>query len=66
MRFTRIGKLYRLIRMMRLFRLFKMIKERDSIAQYMAEILKISIGFERFLFMLVTYLVLQHIMACLW
>lgn len=52
--------------MMRLFRLFKMIKERDSIAQYMAEILKISIGFERFLFMLVTYLVLQHIMACLW
>jgi Ion channel len=32
----------------------------------MNEVLKISLGFERFIFMLIIYLVLQHIIACLW
>lgn len=65
-RFARIGKLYKVIRMLRLIRLFKIIKERNSLGKYMTEVLRIGLGFERFIFMLIIYLILQHIIACIW
>lgn len=52
--------------MLRLIRLFKIIKERNSLGKYMTEVLRIGLGFERFIFMLIIYLILQHIIACIW
>jgi len=65
-RFARIGKLYKIIKMMRLIRLLKIVKERNNIARYMTDILKLGMAFERFVFMLVIYLVFQHFIACMW
>lgn len=65
-RLARIGKLYKIIRMMRIVRILKIIKERNNLGKYMTELLKVGLGFERFIFMMVIYVVLQHIIACLW
>lgn len=65
-RFARIGKLFKIIRMMRLVRLLKIIKERNNLGKYMTEMLRIGLGLERFIFMLIIYLVLQHIIAFIW
>ena len=64
--FTRITKLYKIIRLIRLFRLIKIAKERNNIGKYMTEELKIAIGKERLIFMGVIYVVLLHIISCLW
>jgi len=64
--FTRITKLYKIVRLVRLFRLLKIAKERKNIGKYMTEELRIAIGQERIIFMLIIYFVLQHIIACLW
>jgi hypothetical protein len=56
--FTRITKLYNIIRLVRLFRLLKIAKERKVIGRYMTEELKVAIGQERIMFMLVIYFVL--------
>jgi hypothetical protein len=63
---TRITKLYKIVRLMRLFRLLKIAKERNNIGKYMTEELKIAIGKERLLIMLAVYLILLHIISCLW
>jgi|LauGreDrversion4_2_1035121.scaffolds.fasta_scaffold221389_4 hypothetical protein len=64
--FTRITKLYKIVRLIRLFRLLKVAKERKNIGKYMTEELRIAIGQERIIFMLIIYFVFQHIIACLW
>ena len=65
-RIIRIGKLYKLIKMTRLVRMLKIVKERNKLVKYLNEILKIGIGFERLLFFILIFLVLCHIVACLW
>jgi hypothetical protein len=65
-RFARIGKLYKIIRMARMVRMLKIVKERNKMVKYLNEILKIGVGFERLLFMMLIFLVLQHIAACIW
>lgn len=55
--FTRITKLYKIVRLIRLFRLIKLAKERNNIGKYMTEELKVAIGKERLIFMMVIYLV---------
>ena len=47
-------------------RLLKLFKDRTKIAKNMRQILKMGVGFERFLFMILIYLLLQHIIACIW
>jgi hypothetical protein len=64
--FTRITKLYKIVRLIRLFRLIKLAKERNNIGKYMTEELKVAIGKERLIFMMVIYFVFLHIIACLW
>lgn len=56
--FTRITKLYKIVRLVRLFRLLKIAKERKNIGKYMTEELRIAIGQERIIFMLIIYFVL--------
>jgi hypothetical protein len=65
-RFARIWKLYKIIKMARMVRMLKIVKERNKMVKYLNEILKIGVGFERLLFMMLIFLVLQHIAACIW
>ncbi|CDW86372.1 cation channel family protein [Stylonychia lemnae] len=65
-RVVRIGKIYKIIKMTRLVRMLKIVKERSKFVKYLNEVLKIGIGFERLLFMILIFLVLCHITACLW
>jgi hypothetical protein len=66
MRIARIGKLYKIIRMARMVRMLSIVKERNNMVKYLNEILKIGVGFERLLFMMLIFLVFQHIAACIW
>lgn len=65
-RFSRFGKFYRLIKITKLVRLIKIVKVKNQLSKYLTDILKISFGVERILLMLVTFLVLSHIAACIW
>lgn len=65
-RLARIGKMYKLIKMSRMVRMLKIVKERNKLVKYLNEVLKIGIGFERLLFLMLIFLVLCHIAACLW
>lgn len=65
-RVTRIGRMYKLIKLTRLFRILKIIKERSRIAKYFKDFLKISIGFERLFFFILSSLMFCHIFSCLW
>jgi hypothetical protein len=65
-RFTRIGKFYKIIRMTKMVRLLKIAKVRNKLVQNLSEILKIGVGFERLMFLVVIFFVLLHVIACLW
>ena len=65
-RVARIGKLYKIIRMTRMVRMLKIVKERNKLVKYLNEILKIGVGFERLMFMMLIFIVLQHVAACIW
>jgi Ion transport protein len=65
-RVARIGKLYKIIRMTRMVRMLKIVKERNKLVKYLNEILKIGVGFERLMFMMLIFMVLQHVAACIW
>jgi len=65
-RIDRIPKLYKLIKMSRLVRMLKIVKDRNKLVKYLNEVLKIGIGFERLLFFLLIFLVLCHVVSCIW
>lgn len=65
-RVLRLPKLYKLIKMTRLVRMLKIVKERNKLVKYLTEILRIGVGFERLLFFLLIFLILCHIVTCIW
>ena len=65
-RFLRIGKVYKLIRMTKIFRFIKLVKVNNKYAKQLTELLKIGEGTERLILMLITFMVLTHVTACLW
>lgn len=65
-RFTRIGKLYKIIRMTKMVRLLKIAKVRNKLVKDISELLRIGVGFERLLFLMVIFILLLHIIACFW
>ena len=65
-RFSRLGKVYKLVRMTKLTRLIKIMKVKNNILKQFVEILKIGAGFERIVFLLINFIILQHVTACLW
>jgi len=65
-RFSRLGKVYKLVRMTKLTRLIKIMKVKNNLLKQFVEVLKIGAGFERMIFLLVNFFVLQHVTACLW
>lgn len=65
-RFSKIGKIYKLIRVTKMIRLLQTAKLRNKFAMYMVKILKIGIGLERLLSILLSFMILQHVTACIW
>jgi len=65
-RVLRIGKMYKLIKLTKLLRILKVIKEKSKIAKVMKEYIKIGAGVERLTFGLLMFLVIIHIVSCLW
>jgi hypothetical protein len=65
-RFSRLGKIYKVIKVTKLARLLKSIKARKKMSKHLTETLKIKQGIERMLIMLLTFMFLQHCVACIW
>ncbi len=65
-RFARIGKLYKLIKMARMAKVLKIAKIKNKFMKNMIEMLKISAGFERLMIMAIMFLLLQHVVCCIW
>jgi hypothetical protein len=65
-RFSRIGKLYKIIRMTKMIRLLKIAKVRNKLVKDLSNVLKIGVGFERLLFMMIIFFLLVHVIACFW
>jgi hypothetical protein len=66
MKFARIGRLYKLIKLTRLVKMLKLVKDRSKILKQINDIFKIGVGFERLFFFVFLFLVLSHIVSCLW
>ncbi|CDW81599.1 cation channel family protein [Stylonychia lemnae] len=65
-RVIRIGKIYKIVKMTRLIRMLKIVKQKSQFVKYLNQFLQIGAGFERLLFLLVIFLVMCHITACIW
>lgn len=65
-RFARIGKVTKLIRMARVVRLVKISKIKTSLVKNMKDVVMISMGTERLIFILLMFLILVHVICCLW
>ena len=65
-RFARIGRISRLVKMTRLLRILKIVKQRSQLLKYLNEILKIGLGFERLIFFILIFMIMCHILTCLW
>ena len=46
--------------------MLKIAKEKSKFIKFLNEKLKISVGFERLLFFILLFVVISHIVACLW
>jgi hypothetical protein len=57
-RFSRLGKIYKLVRIAKLTRLIRFMKVQSKLIKNLAEILKIGAGFERIVYLLITFFVL--------
>lgn len=65
-RVSRLGRLYRLVRLFKLFRILKIVKDRAKILSYLNEFLKIGLGLERLFFFVIVFVIIIHVIACLW
>lgn len=65
-RLAKIGRLYKLIKLTKLLRVLKIVKERSKLLKYVREVVKLGFGFERLVFMTIIFLLITHIISCLW
>ena len=65
-RFARVGRLYKLVKLTRLLRILKVLKNKSKMMKMVAEMLKMSLGFERLFFFILMFFILVHIVTCLW
>ena len=52
--------------MAKMVRLFKIAKVRDKLVKNFSEIFKIEQHYERLVFLLLIFLIMIHVIACLW
>ena len=65
-RIARLGKMYKLVKLTKLLRILKILKEKSKLLKYLNDILKVGLGFERLFFFILIFLMLIHIVGCLW
>jgi len=65
-RIARLPRLYKLVRMFRLMRMLKLAKEKSKLTKKFNQMLKLGVGFERLLFLLISFFLLCHIITCFW
>lgn len=65
-RFSRIGKMYKLIRFTKILRFVRLMKVKHKMVRHLGDMLKIGAGTERLIYLLITFFILQHVIACLW
>lgn len=65
-RVARIPRLYRLFKITKLLRIAKVMKNSSKILKHMNYILKISVAFERIFWFAFTYILIVHLVACMW
>jgi Ion transport protein len=65
-KFSRIGKIYKLIRITKMARIVHTIRLNNQFSIFIYKILKLGAGFERILYLIITYFILQHVTACIW
>ena len=65
-KFSRVGRVYKVIKIIKLFRLFKTMKTKDKISMHFSDSFKLSFGAQRLIVMFITFIILEHIAACLW
>lgn len=64
-RVARVGRLYKLIKLTRLLRLLKVMRDRNRLLKYLSDFFRFGLGFERLFFFILLFLMLVHILACL-
>ena len=65
-RFSRLGKLYKLVRMLKMIRLLKIAKVRNKLMSNLTEMFRIGVGSERLIFLMIVFMLLIHVVACVW
>jgi len=65
-RFIRIGKLYKILRFTKMIRILKIVQIKNKFVKNLTERLQISVGYERLMFFGICFLVLEHVVTCLW
>ena len=65
-RMFRIGRMYKLVRLTKLIRILKVVRKRSKIATAVKEVLAISAELERLIFGMIMFLIVLHIVSCLW
>lgn len=65
-RVARLPRLYKLIKVTKMMRMLKVFKDRSQLYSYTRSVVQLSIGLERLIWMLVTFLLLIHLIACFW
>ena len=65
-RFTRVGKVYKLIKITRLIRLLKVIKQQQKIMKKLNKMYNIGRGIEKLTYIVLVFLMVCHLMACIW
>jgi hypothetical protein len=49
-----------------MLKLIKVMKNRDNIIRHLGKVMKVNVGYERFVFTVLVILMVNHISACLW
>ena len=65
-RIARFPKLYRLVKIMRLVRILKVVKEQNKLVKNLNDGRNDNAGSERLFFFILVFVIVCHIVACLW
>jgi voltage-gated potassium channel Kch len=65
-RIVRIGRMYKLVKLTRLLKMLRLVKDRSKLLKYVNEVMRIGVGCERLFFFVLLFLLMAHIVSCLW
>ena len=65
-RLAKIGRLYKLIKLTKLLRILKIVKEKSKLLKMVRSVIQVGYGFERLFFFVLIFLLIGHIVSCLW